>query len=206
MLSGCLETRAEGAPGADPLPLDPLSDAEQARAIETMLADAEVAKLLGGERHRVIGAALHVDKARVLAGDFTRYADVHVYRYDSNDVVWPVVDLTNGAVASVTIEKFQPRLLGEEIAEAEAALLEHPRVKEHFGSTDGLSILAILHAGSTETGAPTGACDVHRCVEAMFMKGDSDTGTFVLYDLSTMKLVDLWIGAERGDDGVEGVL
>ncbi len=189
-VSGCLEARpAAPAATASPLPLDPLSPEEEARAIDLALADHRVTALLTGERYRAIGAALHADKASILAGANPRLADVHVYRYGSNDVVWPVVDLKAGAVASVAVEAFQPRLTEDEVLEAEAALLADPRVAARVGSLDGVHVNVILKSSDV----PGTSCSRDRCVEAMFMRGDAMVeGALATFDLSARFVVDVW--------------
>lgn len=193
LAAGCLESRANMATaGTGALPLDPLTDEEQARAIELALADPDVARLLADGRHRAIGAALHVDKARVLAGENPRLADVHIYRYGANDVVWPVVDLLEARVASVTVEAFQPRLLAEEIAEAEEKLLQDSRVRSRVGAFEDVHVIAIL------TGTESGACAEHRCIEAMFMSGTEPVGGILArFDLSTLTVEAVWDSATR---------
>lgn len=185
LASGCLEGRAS-TPAAGPLPLDPLSAEEEARALRLALEDPAVALLLAAERHRVIGAALRTDKEAILSGSGARFADVHVYRYGSDDVVWPVVDLREGRVASISIERFQPRLTGPEVAEAEAAVLRDPRVLAHLGGdATGVRVIAIL-----ATGGPL--CPVHRCVETMLLRGDEPIGLLLAtFDLSAGLVLDV---------------
>lgn len=187
--AGCLGAFAATTP-APPLPLDPLTDAERERALEIALLDPQVRELLEGERHRVVAASLRIDKVRSFQGE--RLADVHVYRYVSNDVVWPVVSLTRGAVDAVGVHVFQPILTAAEVAEAQAALLADPQVLAHVGPPEGVRIEAILMGDAD-------ACLVARCIEARFLHEDGRVlPARALYDLSGMRLVRAWDGAGVG--------
>lgn len=181
--AGCLDAGASPQ-SYRPLPLDPLTDEEEARAVRIALEDPAVGLLLATERHRVIGAALRTDKDLVLADPPRRLADVHVYRYGSDDVAWPVVDLDRGVVVSWSLERFQPRLTQAEVAEAEAALLSDPRVVEALGGdASGVRTSVALRSGGA-------LCPFHRCVEAHFIRADEPVGLLMAtYDLSARVVV-----------------
>lgn len=183
--AGCLDAGASPE-SHRPLPLDPLTDEEEARAVDIALADPAVALLLAPERHRVIGAALRTDKDLVLADPPRRLADVHVYRYGSDDVAWPVVDLDRGVVASWSLARFQPRLTQAEAVEAERALLTDPRVVEALGG-DASGVRASV---ALRSGGPL--CPVHRCVEAHFLRSDEPVGLLTAtYDLSARAVLEV---------------
>lgn len=187
LLAGCLEASSTSSI-AEPYPLDPLSPAEQDRAVALALADEGVQRALAG-KHRVIGAALHVEKYAVLAGDHTRYADVHVYHYPTDSTVWPVVDLTNGKVARFTIEKFQPALTPDEILEAQALAFADARVAAKLGSTDGVTTIGILKGDES----PLNPCYAHRCLEISFLRGaEPVNGLFARVDLTTELVESVW--------------
>jgi hypothetical protein len=193
ILAGAGWTAAELAganlsvPGWDPRPLDPLSAREQQLAIDVALADGEVARLLRDERHQVIGAAHRVeDKDRLMAGE--RLADVMIYRYGSNDVVWPVVDLRTESVKDVTIQRFQPVLTLEEVLEAQPILLADERVSAHVQDAPGVSIRGVLRTTPEGT-----ACAVDRCIEVAFLRdGTLVPGIWARFDLSRLAVDEVW--------------
>lgn len=159
-----------------------MSPAEQDRAIALALADENVQRALAG-RYRVIGAALHADKYAILAGDHTRLADVHVYHYDSDLTVWPVVDLTNGKVARFSLEKIQPALTPAEIVEAQGLALADSRIATKLGSTEGVTAIGILKGDES----PLNDCYAHRCIEISFLRnGEPVPDLFARVDLTAL--------------------
>ena len=172
---------------APPLPFDLLSEGEKARAIALVMADPSIQDLLEGERHRVIGASLKLDKVRSLEGE--RLVDVHVYRYGSDDVVWAVAELRAGVLDEVRVERFQPSLTRAEIDETTLALLADPAVLDRVGDSSGVAARMIL------VSAEEGPCAVHRCVEAQLLRGVEPLPAMAVYDLSERRTVRVWDGS-----------
>lgn len=160
-----------------PKPFDPLSEAEEARAIELASANASVADRLG-PRTVTIGAALHTWKVHPIS-EMPRRADVWFYDYEADEALRVVVDLGEQAVHQlIPLGNQQPPLTAGEIDRAASMALEDPRVEARL-SEDGLRSLGYLWTGD---GATT--CRENRCVLVAFVVDGQLTETFVRVNLS----------------------
>lgn len=178
-------TVGEGSP-ADPLPFDPLSEAEQDAALDIALADPVVASELS-DHYIVIGASLNTDKEAMLVDEPPRRADVQIYDYASNRVVFAIVDLDANAVAQLLpVPHYQPPLVGAEIERAAELAAGYPGVD---GLIQGEEIHRISHLW---TGPGSGCPATHRCVTVGHYVDDQlDFSFFVLVDLSEDRVIEL---------------
>jgi Cu2+-containing amine oxidase len=173
-----------GASGSElgPLPFDPLSEAEQQKAVELTLADPEVQRVLS-EDHEIIGAALNTDKHRLRADPQARQADVWIYDYETDHTLWSQVDLRGVEVVSFLLtDEFQPPMTVAERDRAARLALEDPAVQQVLEEHEyqQISWIGRLWTGEGET-----ACPEHRCILVAFiLDGDYLPDPMVRVNLS----------------------
>ncbi len=164
-----------------PAPFDALSVEEQERAIALALGDPAVDSALSA-RFEVIGASLRTDKADMLQADPPRLADVQLYDYERDVVVWLVVDLDLGFVrAELPVPAgYAPPLTAGEMLRAGALARAHPDVQARLA--DHPDAVEIGHLW-TDGGEP---CDSHRCLTVSFYEEDGawGFGFLAIVDLS----------------------
>lgn len=177
-LAGAFSSSPTQTGDEDPKPFDPLSEAEQHRAIETAITNASVQATLS-ERNVEIGAALHTEKVDPIT-EMARMADVWFYDYTTDEALRVVVDLdTSNVQELVPLPDQQPPLTAQEIDTATQMALEDLRVQERLpdGQTRSLGYLW--------TGDATTACQVNRCVLVGFVIDGERADTYVRVNLST---------------------
>jgi hypothetical protein len=189
-------------------PLDPLTPEEKELAARIASTDTRVKKELGSGRQQLI----QVQFLALKAGSDTkaleeqeplkpgRYAAVLFYRYDTDQAIHVVVDVSERSVANITrLEGRAVPLAPEEVARAFALALLNSQVRALLGPQANELRVAGLSRGAgpqnrveglrviaTSTRDP---CYRHRCVELHFRKRDGYVpGISVTVDLSAQKV------------------
>jgi Cu2+-containing amine oxidase len=119
---------------ADPALFDPLTPGEVADALRTLAEDKRLAAMVKVGRYRVIAAEpLVVKPPQLMAGH--RLARVVAYDYAADRTVDACVDLDDGVVAHLELNKSQPMLSLDEEALAVDIAMHDTRVTEklHIG-------------------------------------------------------------------------
>ncbi|HXI98516.1 MAG TPA: hypothetical protein VNG73_06195 [Gemmatimonadaceae bacterium] len=138
VLFGLLATNANAQPER-PLPLDPLTPRELARADSIVRSDGRVREFLAGGRSRLI--AIQFIAVKLLRDPATpdgvqkrRTAQALLYRYDKNQGMQALVDIGKGAVIDIApIPGESVPINKDEVAEAARLALADPRVVRLFG-------------------------------------------------------------------------
>jgi hypothetical protein len=152
VLLGLLATGANAQPDR-PLPLDPLTPGELARADSIVRSDRRVREFLAGGRSRLIAiqfiaVKLPRDPAMPDGVQQRRTADALLYRYDTNQGIQALVDIGKGAVMDIApVPGESVPINKEEVAEAARIALADPRVVRLFGDR--------MPAFRVQTGPPT---------------------------------------------------
>lgn len=190
------------------LPLDPLTPEEIKTAAHMASADPRVKKALGRGRQQLIQIQFLAVKA---GGDSKtrpeqeplkpgRYAAVLFYRYDTDEGVNVVVDLTERSIGDITrLEGKAVPLALEEIRRAFALALLNGQVKALLGPKANEFEVAGLSTGDSPQNrveglrvvatSPRDPCYRHRCIELHFRKREGYVpATSVMVDLSAQKV------------------
>jgi Cu2+-containing amine oxidase len=136
-----------------PLPLDPLTPGELARADSVVRSDVRVREFLAGGRSRLIGiefiaVKLPRDPATPDGVQQRRTADALLYRYDTNQGMRALVDIGRGAVLDIaSVPGESVPINRDEVAEAARIALADRRVTRLFGDR--------MPAFRVATGPPT---------------------------------------------------
>jgi hypothetical protein len=191
-------------PSHAPLPLDPLTDAEAARAQEVAVSDAETRQLLG-ERPVLIYALSIAPKLSPDGEPRGRHADVLYRRADSTYGVRVLVDLEAGrAVDRVRVD---PTSLPIGIADVEEALEiaqssgELQSLLRSFGAAGAFHVLRgpLTRERANEnfvvglqdvSGNPDDPCRMDRCIVLVFNSGGQEIlrEQQILVDLNTRRV------------------
>jgi hypothetical protein len=190
------------------LPLDPLTPDEIALAERVANSDPRVRQELGSGRSQLIRVQFLAPKGFESNGTTAitppaktaRLASVLFYRYDTDQGISAVVDLTAGTVNDVTVLDGRGVPLAQiEVTQAFALALLDRRVKALLGPH--ASEFENASAANSGTGQnrveghrvlatwPRDPCFKHRCIELQF-RGQQGyvTGTSVTVDLSARKV------------------
>ncbi|MEW5989048.1 MAG: hypothetical protein AB1791_20675 [Chloroflexota bacterium] len=209
--------RTESRPSPSDLRIgfDPLSPAEQSRAQEVALKHpAALAHQGQSQRTELLLVETHEeDKAVIASGDWPRRADVYVYNYDTDELLWAVVNLPAGAVEHVeTMHNVQlpptaaesARAVQIALADATAGAVIRDLYRQASGRDLGqpgqLRVQATLFraADEPEVGVgPAAACGLHRCVYLMLATAEGALLRILpIVDLSASQvvLVNQWEG------------
>lgn len=180
-------------PAPDATPAVP-AEADDAAAVRIALADAEVQSLLQG-RTQVIGASALPDaKDATGAAVGARLMEVQVYRYAFADTVLAQVSLRDRAVAAVSVEKYEPVVVLDELLVAKQHLLADGRVAAALGGD--VADVELIHA---RLHADDGACAAQRCLLTSFVRWDGADpldqepvpGVAALFNLATLETVEV---------------
>lgn len=202
--------RHEARPSPNDLRIgfDPLSPAEQSRAQEVALKHpAALAHQRPGQRTALLLVETHEeDKAVIATGDWPRRADVYVYNYDTDELLWAVVNLPAGAVDHVeTMQNVQlppteaetARAIEIALADSEAGAAIRDLYRQLKGrdlnQPDQLRLYATLFRAADEPAIGVGAaaaCGLHRCVYLMLATAEGALLRLLpIVDLSTSQVV-----------------
>jgi hypothetical protein len=100
------------------------------RVVEHAASLPALVERLGGRRHRVLGADLHVEEPGVDLVHAVRHAEVAIYDYDRNVLVSAIVDLASGELVRISERPGQqPPPTSDEMREAAAIATRDPEVK-----------------------------------------------------------------------------
>lgn len=149
---GLLAAPANAQPDR-PLPLDPLTPGELARADSIVRSDARVREFLAGGRSRLIGiefiaVKLPRDPSTPDGVQPRRTADALLYRYDTNQGIRVLVDIGKRAVLDIArVPGESVPINRDEVVDAARIALADPRVVRLFGDR--------MPAFRVPTGAPT---------------------------------------------------
>jgi hypothetical protein len=150
---GLLGAVANAQPDHRPLPLDPLTPRELARADSIVRSDGRVRAFLAGGRSRLIAiqflaVKLPRDPPTQDGVQPRRTADALLYRYDTNQGMRALVDIGKGAVIDIApVPGESVPINNDEVAEAARLALADPRVIRLFGDR--------MPAFRVQTGPPT---------------------------------------------------
>ena len=190
------------------LPLDPLTPDEIALAESVANLDPRVHRQLGSGRSQLIQVqflgAKTVDRLESASGGQlatnVRLASVLFYRYDTDQGVSAVVDLTVGTVDDVTVLDGRGVPLAQiEVAQAFALVLLDRRVKAWLGPhANEFEPASAMNSGTGQNRVEghrvmatlaRDPCFKHRCIELQFRGREGYvTGTSVTVDLSVRKV------------------
>jgi hypothetical protein len=177
-----------------PLPLDPLTKDEEARAERLALADPRVKELLGTTQHRLVSITLLALKPELRAEghetpeqskQIVRHAEVVFFRPEGEIGVRAVVNLNGSSVKEVSrLDGDQVPLTADDLAIALPLALRNEEVRkalgpaaesfrveqrgETLGSTAGLNVVRALRVRGKSAGDP---CSKHRCLQLFFRRG-----------------------------------
>ena len=195
-------------PSQQALPLDPLTPEEIELAARIASADPRVKKELGPGRQQLIQIQFFALKS---GGDSKtrpeqkplkpgRYAAVLFYRYDTDEGVNVVVDLTERSIGDITrLEGKAVPLALEEIRRAFALALLNRQVRTLLGpKASEFKVAGLSTAESPQNRveglrvvatSPRDPCYRHRCIELHFRKREGYVpATSVMVDLSAQKV------------------
>ena len=179
---------------------------EQQRAQDIALQDAGIASAMSAEsRTEHLLVERHQEtKDVVRSGNWQRRADVYTYLYDSDTLLWAIVNLDTGAVDSVeAAQNVQLPLNENETARAFELLLADPAVMANISAeyqkvtgakltqpAAQLKINTLIYRADSMPGANPGAeaCGLHRCAQFLLATQDD-----ILINL--LPIVDLSAGA-----------
>ncbi len=197
-------TTTTNPPGHAPLPLDPLTDAEAARAQEVAMSDAGTRQLLG-DRPRLIYVLSIAPKLSADGEPRGRHADVLYRRADSSFGVRVLVDLEAGRV--VDRVRIVPTSLPIGTADVEEALEiaqssgELQPLLRSYGAAGAFRVLrgpltreranenfvqGLQHVSAN----PDDSCHLGRCIVLVFNSGGEQilTEQRILVDLNTRRV------------------
>lgn len=164
-----------------PLPLDPLTDSERARAETIARADSRVRPFLAGRTQLIYVEFLAVKRDESREEPTRRHADVLFYGYESNSGLRVLVDLAaNSVVDTAKVAGTSVPISQAEIEEAvQIALgssavrrLAGSRLSTFRGATNDRSIQNRIEGLRTLGAGPTDPCTTGRCVELFFRTGE----------------------------------
>ncbi len=170
--------------------LDALVAKLRRRVTDTAGRSPEVLGMLGGRRHRVLGAELHVEEPGKNLLHAIRHAEVSTYDYDRDVLVSTIVDLASGdVVRAVEHRGVPPPPTREEVDEAAAlATAEQAALARRWRARQVIATAIPAREASIEGHA----CYGHRAITLYFWtRGPrgSRVGGPVLVDLSRQRVV-----------------
>lgn len=162
-----------------PRPFDPPSGLERALAAETALGDSRVEEQVG-DRYVHLDTTLRTEKRPgVAVADHPRLFDVWFYNYETDRVVWAVVDSTQSEVVElVPVDSpLYPPLSGVEVDRARDLALALDTVADQIsGELPAVATMLISGEGT--------ACPQNRCVAVAFVEDEG-------WNMDLMVLVNL---------------
>jgi len=160
------------------------------RVIDTVGRSPGLLGRLGGRRHRVLGAELHVEEPGKSLLHAIRHAEVSIYDYEGDVLLSAITDLASGEVVRVVEHPgAQPPPTREEIDEAAALAAAGPSALGRRWRARQLVATAIP---AREASLEGHACYGHRAVTLYFWtRGPRGrrVGDPVLVDLSRQRVV-----------------
>ena len=209
MLTAALAWAA--APTNDPprIGYDPLSLAEQDRAREIALGDAAVSVQLADATHiELLLIERHQEPKQVMQqGGAPRRADVYLYRYDADQLIYAIVDLHTARVDNMTTtQDVQLPLTQAEATRAVQLVLGDPQagaaLRAQFQQISGQALrdatqqlrvhALIFRADAMPRRADARACGIRRCAQLMIATQDDILINLLpIVDLSRGKLIEL---------------
>jgi|GEM_PF-1675757 len=182
-------------PSRGVLPFDPLTPEERALAVRVVEGDASARRLRGTGRQRLISVELATVKTLQSDGG-SRNAEVLYYKYQGNEGILSLVDLSRGTVRETArINGDTVPLVAEEVSEALALALRNKTLTDLLGPDYQRYQVAAqeFRAGQPNqvealrllASKPKDPCYQHRCLSLLFRQGETFlTGTSVVVDLT----------------------
>lgn len=204
------QTRASNQTKAPRTGFDPLSVAEQEKALGTARSAPAVARVLRSTpRTEVLLVERHEEeKSTYKRGTWPRRADVYIYDYDKDELVHSVVDVRTGRVDRVeTLRGVQLPLTAAETARAVRIAMQDARVgasiRAQYKQITGQDLArpgeiksqALIFRADAQPDATRGAataCGAHRCAQLLLSTPNGQALTVLpVIDLSAGKPVEL---------------